>query len=198
MDLAGNSTHNEHPLPDKWIEVPFGEIAQLLRGVSYKKAVASETPKDSYLPILRATNIQSERLILDSALVYVPDEYVKPEQRLKIGDIVICMSSGSKHLVGKTAQLSQDWVGSFGAFCAVARFTPGLDQRFAGYFFGSTRYRNLIRERSSDVNINNLRRGDIETLLFPVPPLAGCRREKSFRTNASLLPVIGPTTCQNE
>jgi type I restriction enzyme S subunit len=174
--LAEKGAQGEWTLPDGWVEAPVSEIAELLRGVSYKKAVARETPEAGYLPILRATNIQDNRLILGSDLVYVPEEHVKPEQRLQVGDVVICMSSGSKHLVGKTAQLSREWDGSFGAFCAAARFETTLDRRFIGYFFGSTRYRNLVRERSSGVNINNLRRGDIETLIFPIPPLAEQRR----------------------
>jgi len=176
LNLVENELQGESPLPDGWTEASVSEIAELLRGVSYKKAVARDTPQDGYAPILRATNIQNDSLVLDSDLVYVPEEHVKPEQKLQVGDIVICMSSGSKHLVGKTGQLSREWMGSFGAFCAAARFHELLDQRFVGCFFGSTRYRNLIRERSSGVNINNLRRGDIETLLFPIPPLAEQRR----------------------
>jgi type I restriction enzyme S subunit len=158
-------------LPSGWMEVPINEIAKLLRGVSFDKSVASDQPKDGYLPILRATNIQDEHLVLDTDLVYVPKEYVKSEQMLKPEDVVICMSSGSKYLVGKSAQLTHEWRGSFGAFCAVARFTSALDRQFTGYFFGSKQYRNFISEKSSGVNINNLRQSDIENLLFPTPPL---------------------------
>jgi type I restriction enzyme S subunit len=174
--VIDNTTQHQESLPTGWEEVPFTEVADLLRGVSYKKSDAAEAPRDGYLPILRATNIQNDSLILESDLVYVPDRYVKPDQRLKVGDVVVCMSSGSKHLVGKTAQLWREWEGAFGAFCAAVRFAPQLDQRFAGYFFGSTRYRSLIRERSSGVNINNLRRGDIESLRLPIPPLSEQKR----------------------
>ena len=178
-------TSERGALPPGWTEVPISAVAQLLRGVSYEKSAATEQPKDGHLPILRATNIQDEHLILDTDLVYVPERFVKPEQLLKPGDVVICMSSGSKHLVGKTAQLNQDWAGSFGTFCAVARFQPVVDTRFAGFFFGSMGYRNLIREKASGVNINNLRHGDIETLIIPLPPLPEQQRivaeiEKQF------------------
>ena len=106
--MAQNDTRDVGVLPEAWAEVPVSQVGELLRGVSYKKAVARETPAEGYLPILRATNIQDERLILDSELVYVPEKYVKLEQILEPGDVVICMSSGSKHLVGKTAQLTQE------------------------------------------------------------------------------------------
>jgi type I restriction enzyme S subunit len=172
LTLAENDRQDTHPLPDGWVEVPISRVGELLRGVSYKKNVARGAPEEDYVPILRATNIQDGHLVLDSDLVYVPSEYVKPEQQLKIGDVVICMSSGSKHLVGKTGQLRRSWRGSFGAFCAAVRFDPSLDRRFAAYFFESPGYRNLIRDRSSGININNLRQGDIETLHLPIPPLA--------------------------
>ncbi len=68
----------ERPLsPDGWKEAQIDEVANLLRGVSYKKAVASMEPKDGHLPILRATNIQDENLVLEDKLVYVPQELVK-------------------------------------------------------------------------------------------------------------------------
>jgi type I restriction enzyme S subunit len=113
----------------------LGEITRLTRGVTYDKSAASEQPKENYIPILRATNIQDERLVLDADLVFVPQNYVKPEQMLEHGDVVICTSSGSKHLVGKTAQLLHEWQGSFGAFCAAAKISKEVDPRFVGYFF---------------------------------------------------------------
>ena len=158
-------------LPLGWIEIPLGELAQILRGVTYQKTEASDKPKAGFLPILRAANIQDEGLILAADLVYVPPNYIKAEQLLQPGDVVICMSSGSRQLVGKTAQFAGEWRGSFGAFCAVARFKPGLDQKFGGYFFRSTRYRNLIHAKSAGVSINNLRYADLEGLPIPVPPL---------------------------
>lgn len=158
-------------LPDGWTKTTLSEVGQLLRGVSYKKEDTSEKPKSGFVPILRATNIQDEKLILDSDLVYVPSKYVKPDQYLKPDDIVVCMSSGSKHLVGKTAQLSQNWKGSFGTFCAAIRPGNVLNGKFVGYFFSSPDYRDFIRQKSAGININNLKPTDFETLEIPVPPL---------------------------
>lgn len=154
-----------------WLELPLGELAQLIRGVSYSKIEASSTPRAGYLPILRATNIRDEGLVLENDLVYVPQKYVKAEQRLQPGDIIIGMSSGSKELVGKAAQLTLPWSGACGAFCAVARCKPGVEPKFVGCFFRSNRYRQLIRAKSSGININNLRYTDLEQLPIPVPPL---------------------------
>ncbi|HXV99499.1 MAG TPA: hypothetical protein VEC93_13835, partial [Anaerolineae bacterium] len=106
------ATAAQPALPPGWVETPLGQLAQLLRGVTYKKTEASDQPRPGYLPILRATNIRDEGLTLDAELVYVPQKYVKPEQWLRPGDVVICLSSGSRQLVGKTAQLMAEWPGS--------------------------------------------------------------------------------------
>jgi type I restriction enzyme S subunit len=158
-------------LPDGWEWSTVNEIAHFIRGVSYKKGDASETPKKGFLPILRATNIQGDRLITNEDLVFVPEKYVKPEQFLKVGDVVVCMSSGSKHLVGKTAQLERDWRGSFGTFCGGLRFKTNVNSKFGAYYFQSPYYREFIRKKSSGININNLRFADFESLEIPLAPL---------------------------
>ncbi|MBI1792684.1 MAG: restriction endonuclease subunit S [Chloroflexi bacterium] len=159
-------------LPESWKLTTVNDIADFIRGVSYKKGDATETPKNGFLPILRATNIQDNKLITNDELVFVPEKYVKPEQFLKVGDVVVCMSSGSKHLVGKTAQLEHDWQGSFGTFCGGLRFNNNVHSKFGAYYFQSPYYREFIRKKSSGININNLRFADFETLEIPLPPLS--------------------------
>jgi type I restriction enzyme S subunit len=157
--------------PSGWVEVPLGEVARLVRGVSYPKVEASAHPRAGYVPLLRATNIRAEGLVLEANPIYVPQKYIKTEQRLQAGDVLVCMSSGSEELVGKAAQLARAWPGSFGVFCSVARFKPGIDAAFAGYFFRSDGYRRLVRARASGVNINNLRHTDLLQLPIRLPPL---------------------------
>lgn len=155
---------------DGWTRSPIGELCDVIRGVTYKKAQASEKPAKSRLPILRATNIQEGRLVLDSDLIYVPNELVSENQRLLPGDIVIATSSGSKHLVGKTAQLTYGWDGSFGAFCAAVRPKADISTRYLGCFFESPEYKKFIAQRALGVNINNLRKGDLEEISVPIAP----------------------------
>jgi type I restriction enzyme S subunit len=159
-----------NPLPPGWAEVPLGQLAHLVRGVTYQKTEARDKPRPGYRPILRAANIQAEGLVLKQDLIYLPEKYIRPGQFLQPGDVVICMSSGSPQLVGKAAQLVGAWSGSFGAFCAVARFKAGISPQLAGYFFRSSRYRQLVRARASGININNLRYDDLAQLPLPVPP----------------------------
>ncbi|MGE0289855.1 MAG: restriction endonuclease subunit S [Bradyrhizobium sp.] len=172
-------------MPEPWPRVRLGDICEIVRGVSYKKEQASEQPAKGKVPILRATNIQNSVLILDSDLIYVPVSVVSEEQMLRAGDIVVATSSGSKHLVGKTAQVKESWAGSFGAFCAALRPIVQIDHRYLGYFFASKEYKDYITKRALGVNINNLRRGDLEEILVPVAPLDQQKRivaeiEKQF------------------
>ncbi len=157
-------------LPDGWVWTKVKDISEFIRGVSYKKNQSSKTPIDDYVPILRANNINTQLNYED--LVYVQREKVKDEQFVKIYDIIIAMSSGSKHLVGKAAQAYQDFEGGFGTFCGLVRVSEEVNKKFIGLFFQSPVYRNEISRLSIGININNLRRENIETMLIPLPPLA--------------------------
>ncbi|MHC4618372.1 MAG: restriction endonuclease subunit S [Planctomycetota bacterium] len=167
-------SNNSPELPKGWAWVRLAEIARLIRGVSYKKENASKTPRRGCLPVLRATNINGELNFAD--LVYVPAQRVTEEQLVRALDIVIAMSSGSKSLVGKAAQAKSDFEGGFGTFCGLVRPSYLICGNFVGYFFQSPTYRRAISALSSGVNINNLRRQHIESMPFPLAPLAEQKR----------------------
>ena len=156
-------------LPKGWVWTQVKDVAEFIRGVSYRKNQSSKTPKDGYAPILRANNINAQLNFED--LVYVQQERIKDDQFIKALDIIIAMSSGSKHLVGKAAQSHQDFEGGFGTFCGLVRGSLQLDRKFIGLFFQSPSYRNEISRLSIGININNLRRENVESMLIPLPPL---------------------------
>ena len=153
----------------KYPQIAFTEIAILIRGVSYDKSVSSVTAKDDYIPILRANNIQKDLILND--LVYVPSDLVKKEQMIREGDIVLAMSSGSKDLVGKSAQANRDIDAAFGTFCGLIRAKENVDSKFLGLYFQTQEYRNFVSYQSKGVNICNLKKKDIESLQIPLPPL---------------------------
>ena len=156
-------------LPDRWVWTQVKDIAEFIRGVSYRKNQSSKTLQTDYVPILRANNINGELNYDD--LVYVEHARVKDEQFVKSLDIIIAMSSGSKHLVGKAAQAHRDFAGGFGTFCGLVRVLEEVNQKFIGLFFQSPVYRSEISRLSIGININNLRRENIEEMLIPLPPL---------------------------
>ena len=152
-----------------WIKVEVGILAELFRGISYKKHQASNTPADGYRPVLRANNISGTLIFND--LLFVPESLIKPEQIVKKGDIIFAMSSGSRRLVGKSAQAKMDFDGSYGAFCALLRPSNGLNKQYLSFFFHSNYFRKLISEVAKGTNINNLKREHIINSIIPLAPL---------------------------
>ncbi|EHD0094579.1 restriction endonuclease subunit S [Vibrio vulnificus] len=156
-------------LPQGWIRAQFSSFSELLRGVSYKKHEAFTESKEGYVPILRANNIGDELNFND--LVYVPEDKVTQNQKIQEGDIIIAMSSGSKHLVGKSALARATFNGSYGAFCSCLRPSSALNAKYVYYFFSSKEHRELISSLSKGSNINNLKREHILDSWIPLAPL---------------------------
>lgn len=146
----------------------------VIRGVSYKKHDASDTPRAGLVAILRANNI-GRSLNFDD-LVYVPRDNVNDEQLVQRNDILIAMSSGSKNLVGKAAPLSQDFEGAFGAFCGLIRSKGTVFDPFLALYLQSPQYTSWVVAAGRGIGINNLGKGDLESLPIPVPPLAEQKR----------------------
>jgi type I restriction enzyme S subunit len=148
----------------------LSNLCEQIRGVSYKPFECSTIPKNNYLPIYRAHNIQNDGLN-ENDLVYVLKDKIADYQYIKKGDIVICASSGSKDLVGKAAQSEVDCDYSFGAFCKVIRPNKNVDSKYLGFYFKSSEYRLYISSISKGSNINNLRNEDIDSIKIPFPPI---------------------------
>lgn len=159
-------------LPKAWVEIALSEIANIIRGVTYKKEHSTNMAQDGFLPVIRATNITGSALHLDE-LVYVPAENISNEQILQPGDVVIASSSGSKDIVGKAGAFSDgNFVGSFGAFCTGIRPSIFLSADYFGYYFQTPSYRKSVSELSAGSNINNLKTRDLASQRFPLPPFA--------------------------
>nr|WP_225085325.1 restriction endonuclease subunit S [Pectobacterium colocasium] len=159
-------------LPSGWEWVRLGDIAEIIRGVTYGKAQSSEIKKDGMLPLLRANNIQSE--ILLEPLVYVNEELVSPEQYLRMGDVLIAMSSGSESLVGKAAQFFENGNYTFGAFCGVVRIYSKIIDEFIGLFLKTPLYREQTRSSGKGIGIKNLNKSNLEMLLVAMPSKRNC------------------------
>lgn len=167
--------HGNEGLPVGWTSANLDELCDRLRGVSYSRDEASLTPKRDFLPILRANNINDDRLLFDD-LVYVPKIRVKSTQHIRKGDVVIAMSSGSKSVVGKTAQAIEDWNGAFGAFCGLLRASSELYPLYLGIFLRTQYYRNTISELSAGTNINNLKAEHFSKIKVPIAPFEEQKR----------------------
>ena len=153
----------------------LNEVAEVVRGVTFNKSQSTNEPSTDRIPVLRAGNI-SGSLDLSNNLIWIPRSLVSDKQLLKKNDIVMCMSSGSSKIVGKSAILDHDWDGTFGAFLAVIRtYTAKCLPEYIAYFLQSDGFRKWT-ESSSGANIKNIRKSELESFQIPIPPLAEQRR----------------------
>jgi len=139
----------------EWEKKKLKSFGNFYRGLTY----ATDDIADEGLLVLRSGNIQNETLVLDKDLVFVkkacPDDLI-----LRHGDIVICMSNGSKVLVGKNAEYKDEYDGilTAGAFCSIMR----PHNKFAKYFLQTDKYQRFIALSIGGGNINNLKNSDLE------------------------------------
>lgn len=155
-----------------WPQAPLSpSLAKVVRGVTFSQTDASSDPFDSGVPVLRAGNIQ-ERLITEADLVWVDQKFVSKEQYLQRNDIVVCTSSGSASLVGKSAILEQEFEGTWGAFNAVIRCNPDvLMPEYMGFWLSSAAFRAWKDRQVQGANIQNIKQSSLESIRLPIPTL---------------------------
>lgn len=148
----------------------LGDYIQQIRGVSYKPTDLSETLEDGYITLLRANNISESKVnFLD--VQYVNKKKVSTEQILRNDDIIICSSSGSLALVGKSAIYEKTSEHTFGAFCKIVRTKSLLSPHYLAFYMCSRSYRQHIEHVAHGANINNLKNEHIDEIIIEVPSL---------------------------
>lgn len=146
----------------------LGDLCEFIRGVTFDKAEVSIRPGTGLTPILRAGNIQDE-LNDREDLVWVPQSRVSAVQKLRRNDIVICMSSGSPEVVGKTAQVSRTLEASVGSFCGIIRPKRLVEAGYLSYFFRSSAFKKHRDTIARGINIQNLRFSQFEEIELDIP-----------------------------
>jgi len=148
-----------------WEQVPLAELGTFHRGLSY----SPKDVTDQGLLVLRAGNIQDGKISLKTDLVFVSKSCAE-DLLLRRGDIVICMSNGSKSLVGKAGEFDGNSENELtvGAFCSI--FRPR--NAFARFAFRTSRYEKFVEENIAGGNINNLKSSDLERFEFYIPPVS--------------------------
>ena len=147
--------------------VQLGDIGECIRGVGYKPHQVFLKEQSDSLPLLRANNVQDNRIELGD-IYHVSNECVDKHQILRKGDVLICAANGSRRLVGKAALIDSNMNACFGAFMAVFR-TSDLhwNPSFLSFFFNSHYYRQQLEVLLEGSTLNNLSGGDILSLRIP-------------------------------
>lgn len=170
----------------RWPTVALAEVADVIRGVTFASSEASDAAQPGHVPVLRAGNI-AEQLRLDDDLVFVPDGRINPKQMLRVNDIVVCTSSGSASVLGKSAVLEREWAGAFGAFLTTVRCDERqVDPRFVAHFLRAPEFRTWASD-SSGVGIKNIRSSELKDYAIPLPPLEEQRRIAAILDQADAL-----------
>jgi type I restriction enzyme S subunit len=181
-------------IPDGWEDGTLGDIAELVRGVTYDASEIKNENEDGVIPVLRATNISGNVIDLNN-MVYVPKQNVSVVQRLNKFDIVITMSSGSKEHIGKNGFFYYEKEVSFGAFCA--KIVAKDEFRFYLYSYTQSDFMfTTIKNECLGTNINNLNGSLVKGFRIVIPPM---ELIKSFNENVySVYEKIGNNLMENQ
>ena len=167
LELGESSRMAE--LPETWKSSTIGEVAEIVRGVTYSKSDTLSATDNDAVPLLRATNLEVDSIDFED-MVYVPKRVVKAQQYLQLDDIFLAVSSGSISVVGKSAQVVKTNGETFGAFCAVIR-PKNINPKFLAYWVQSPATRDHWSATAKGTNINNLKPSDISETNIPIPPI---------------------------
>ena len=153
-------------IPKGWITTTINGVCTSCRGVSYGKD--DLLPNGNGVLVLRGNNIENNHIVYDSNVAFVPYDFINEEQRIKEGDIVMTMSSGSKAHVGKCAMFYKDSKHTFGAF--LSKFTPKKEMRYMIFLFLTSEYfKSLITAFCNGTGINNLTNQTFDDVILVLP-----------------------------
>lgn len=155
-----------------WRMATLGDYCICIRGVTYKPQDLLAACADEAIVIFRANNIQNSTLLVTHSHL-LAKKNVRSSQILENNDILICMSNGSEHLVGKSALVidpNVNW--SYGAFMSCVR-TLKCEELHPGFLHATllsnefTKYMKILF--TGDGIIKNLRNSDINLFCFKLP-----------------------------
>ena len=187
-------------------KVALSEIADLIRGITYKPSDICDETTTSAVACMRTKNVQE--VLDESDIVWIPKELIRNSSKLlKPGDILVS-SANSWNLVGKGCWVPElKYPASAGGFISILRGNPDVvDLRYLYHWFISPRTQRKLRSYSNKTtNISNLDHSRTLAIEIPLPPLEEQRRiaaildkamhlqkaaKKQLRTACSLLPSI--------
>ena len=172
-------------IPESWEWVRLGEVLRVIGGVSYDKKDVAKTG----FRILRGGNIQNMKVILAEDDVFLPAQYEDDDKLVRVGDILIVASTGSKAVIGKGGYvdrvLHNTMIGAFLRICRPSSFELADYLRI---IFESDFYRKHIRVLAQGTNINNVKESYITQFAIPLPPLA--EQKRIVAKIEELLPLI--------
>jgi type I restriction enzyme, S subunit len=168
--------------------VALGDVAEFIRGVTYKLEDLMENFSQESIVCMRTANVQ--KVLDQSDVLSIPRTLVKNKDKvLREGDLLVS-TANSWNLVGKCCWVPRlDYAATAGGFIAVLRGNPNeLDPRYLYHWFSSpdtqVKARNCGRQTT---NISNMDIGRCLALEIPLPPLVEQRRIAEILDRADAL-----------
>lgn len=156
----------------KWERKRLGEVCK------YDSGIWGDEPDGSsecYF-VLRSNNIKEGKMIFDDIAVRRVESRHLPNKLLKIGDILVTTSSGSKDLLGKSAIFipPDDKVYLFSNFTMRLRSKPEIINCFYLFFYlQSHEAKNVLQLiQDTTTGLRNLDRKEFLNQSIPFPPLS--------------------------
>ena len=150
-------------IPAHWELKRLKHVGRAIIGLTFDPA--DTVTDDSGVLVLRASNVQGQKIVFDDNLFVLMD--IPEILRTRVGDIIICSRSGSRALIGKNALIKQATAGlTFGAFMTVFR-SPHNEYLF--YIFDSPLF-DFQAGAFSTSTINQLTVETLNGMEVPLPP----------------------------
>ncbi|MBV2179813.1 MAG: restriction endonuclease subunit S [Castellaniella sp.] len=144
----------------EWEEKALGQLGELVSGLTY----SPDDVRDEGLLVLRSSNVQDGRIVLDDNVYVRPD--IKGASPSLPNDILICVRNGSKSLIGKNALIPKGMPPcTHGAFMAVFRSSVA---KFIIQLFQTEAYEKQVAA-DLGATINSINGNKLKKYKFLVP-----------------------------
>ena len=104
------------PIPKGWEVVPFGNVVEIVRGVTFPASAKGKTQTPGTVACLRTTNVQDN--VEWDDILYIPREIVGREDQWVLPNDILISMANSYALVGKVALVREPHPETtFGGLC---------------------------------------------------------------------------------
>ena len=166
---AAPETDGLPELPNGWMWVNVGQIADFRNGINFSK---TQKGNKGVLTI-DVLNMYSKGIYVDFDNLYRVNKDVSDSQVLKQGDVLFVRSSVKREGVGwATCFREHNEPVSFCGFIIRARLmTDEIYPEYLTYFMRTSKARNDLIGGSSQVTITNINQPSLAKIILPLPPL---------------------------
>ena len=157
-----------------WRLESLGDVAGVVRGLSWSKDEERAAPGAGLIPVLRIGNVQVDGIDASDTL-YVPTPASRTASKVLIGQSTIIMvgSNGNPARVGNAHRATQE-INGYGFASFLIGVTPfrHVDSRFVLCVLQSDRVQSEITAATSgSTGLKNISLSWLRSLVIPVPPI---------------------------